>query len=74
MKPVVDRLQREYEGKVDFVLYDIEKDDTGAELAEKWGLQFIPSFVFLNTDGTEVDRVIGAIPESTLRATLDSLE
>ncbi|MDA3935434.1 MAG: thioredoxin family protein [Actinomycetota bacterium] len=74
MKPVVDRLMPKYEGKVDFVLYEIEKDATGEALAEEYGVQFIPTFVFLNSDGTEADRMVGEVSESTLKSALDRLE
>ncbi len=74
MKPVVNRLQPEYEGIVDFAIYEIEKEPEGEALASDYGVQFIPTFVFVNTDGEEVDRVVGEVPEDTLRGILDSLE
>jgi len=74
MKPVVDRLEQEYEGKVEFRLYDVEKSNEGQDLMRQYGAQYVPTFVFLNSDGTEADRVVGEASEEDMRAILDSLE
>lgn len=74
MKPVVDRLEQEYEGKVEFRLYDVDQSQEGQELMRQYGAQYVPTFVFLNSDGTEADRVVGEASEEDMRAILDSLE
>jgi thiol-disulfide isomerase/thioredoxin len=74
MKPVVDRLEQEYEGKVEFRLYDVEKSQEGQDLMRQYGAQYVPTFVFLNSDGTEADRVVGEASEEDMRAILDSLK
>jgi thiol-disulfide isomerase/thioredoxin len=74
MKPVVDRLEQEYEGKVEFRLYDVEKSNEGQDLMRQYGAQYVPTFVFLNSDGTEADRAVGEVSEDDMRAILDSLE
>ena len=74
MKPVVDGLKTEYEGKVEFKLYDVEKDDEGANLANAFGAQFVPTFEFVNADGSVSKEVVGEVAEAQLRAELDKLK
>lgn len=74
MKPVVDRLSEEYEGVVEFRLYDVDKDEEGAELMRRYGVQYVPTFVFVGSDGVEVDRAVGEVSEEQMRRMLDSLE
>lgn len=74
MAPVVDRLKKDYEGKVEFRIYNTEKDKQGAALFSKFGLQYVPSFVLMNSDGTESSRKVGEVAEKDLRAALDALK
>jgi len=74
MKPVVDGLKKEYEGKVEFRLYDVEKDAEGAQLAQDFGAQFVPTFVFVNADGTTSDQVVGEVAKAQLTKALDKLK
>ena len=73
MKPVVDRLEQEYEGKVEFRLFDVDKSDEGQALMRQFGAQYVPTFVFVNSDGTEAERIVGEASESQMRNVLDSL-
>ncbi|MHB8925555.1 MAG: TlpA family protein disulfide reductase, partial [Coriobacteriia bacterium] len=63
---MVDGLQSEYEGTVEFKLYDVEKDEEGARLADQFGAQFVPTFVFANADGSIAQTVVGEMTEETL--------
>jgi len=74
MKPVVDGLKQEYEGTVEFKLYDVEKSAEGADLASTFGAQFVPTFVFVNADGATSETIVGAVSEAKLRAALDKLK
>jgi thiol-disulfide isomerase/thioredoxin len=74
MKPVVDRLKQEYEGKVEFRIYDVEKSSEGEELMRRYGAQYVPTFVFLNSDGIEANRAVGEVSEDEMREMLDALE
>jgi len=68
----VDRLQAEYEDRVEFRLYDVDAGQ-GAEFAERFGVQVVPTFVFVNADGTVSDQRVGALAERHLRAALGAL-
>lgn len=74
MKPVVDGLKKAYEGKVEFKLYNVEKDAAGAKLANQLGAQFVPTFEFVNADGTIAKEIVGEASESQLRQQLDALK
>jgi thioredoxin 1 len=59
MDPIVEQLKEEYAGKVNFVSIDVDKYPYDAQ---RFGVDAMPTFVFLNADGDEVDRVVGADP------------
>ncbi|MDO9557381.1 MAG: thioredoxin fold domain-containing protein [Coriobacteriia bacterium] len=74
MAPVVSGIKGDYEDRIVFKLYDVDSSKEGIALANEFGLQFVPTFVFVDSTGQEVDRVVGLISESALRETLDNLE
>ena len=63
MKPVVEELEKELEGKVEFVQINVDENQ---EEAVKYGVMSIPTFVVLK-DGQEIGRKIGFIPKEELR-------
>ncbi|MCL4078209.1 thioredoxin family protein [Coriobacteriia bacterium Es71-Z0120] len=71
---MVDGLKGQYEGKVEFKLYDVEKDQEGSRLADSLGLQYVPTFVFVSSDGSIVQKVVGEMTEAKMREILDSLK
>lgn len=73
MEPVVDRLEREYAGKVDFTIHVGTPDEEGERIRDQLGLRYVPTFVFVNTDGSVAKVDIGEIPEATMRERLDAL-
>lgn len=73
MAPIVDGLKAEYEGTVEFRLYDVEKDAEGSELATKFGAQYVPTFVFVNSDGSVAGQVVGESTVEVMREKLDAL-
>jgi thioredoxin-like negative regulator of GroEL len=71
---MVDGLKNQYAGKVEFKLYDVEKDEEGARLADSLGIQYVPTFVFVSSDGTIVEKTVGEMTEARMREVLDSLK
>lgn len=69
LAPVIDELAEKFEGKVQFVKIDV---DIERELAEKYGVQSIPTVLFFK-DGTETAREIGFQPESVYSDILTQL-
>jgi thioredoxin-like negative regulator of GroEL len=73
MAPVVDRLKTEYEGKVEFRLLNADTDPDAASLGARFAVQYVPTFVLLDSDGTQRDMIVGEVSEDDLRAALDAL-
>ena len=73
MKPVVDRLKEQYQGKITFYRWDPGVDQQGNELATKLKAEYVPTFVFFNAKGEKVDMIVGGVDEATLKTKLDAL-
>lgn len=58
-----DKVAEKYDGQVEFVNIDIEKDTTG--LAAKYKVKSIPHTVLIKEDGTEIAKS-GRIPQEEL--------
>ena len=71
---MVDRLKTEYEGIVEFRLINVEADPQGPTLMAQYNAQYVPTFVFLNSDGSQSTIVVGAQSEDVLRSALDALK
>ena len=69
MAPVVEQFAEEYEGRIKIGKINVDEE---SELAERFGVQSIPSFIFIK-DGKVVDRVTGAMPKPVLKGYLDDL-
>mgnify|MGYP001145166627 CR=1 FL=1 len=68
MTPLVEEIESEFEGKVEFEKVDVEAQ---GEKAAKFGIMSIPTFVIVEGD-KEIDRKIGAMPKETLRDWINS--
>ena len=65
--PIVEELSEEYEGKVNF--YKIDTEDQ-QELAAAFGIQSIPSLLFIPMDG-KPQMAAGALPKDTFKQVID---
>ncbi len=63
MKPIVDKLEKAYGNRVNFVAVDV--DDNGA-LSTEFGIESVPTFVFLDSNGNEKERIVGAVSSQAL--------
>lgn len=61
MAPIVDEMAKAYAGKVDFYKVDIDKEQ---ELAQTFGIQSIPTFLFIPAKGKPTMQM-GAMPKET---------
>ena len=64
--PVLDKLAKEYEGKL--VIAKVNTDEN-QEWAGRYGVQGIPTMLFV-ADGKVLHRQVGAVPEGILREAL----
>lgn len=75
MKPLVERLAKEYEGTVETRRYVDTGDPVGDALARQLKVQYVPTFVFVNADGSlSGQAIVGGVEESVLRQRLDALK
>ena len=65
MQPVMKAIEQKYGEQVTVVFYDVWKADQ-SEYAEKYGIQVIPTQVFLDKDGKEFFRHEGFYPEAEI--------
>ena len=72
MAPVVHGLEREYEGRIDFLYLNVA--DARNDSAERaLGFRSTPHFFFLRADGSIADAAQGVMPGDSLRLRLDRL-
>lgn len=65
--PVIEDLSREYAGKVNFYKIDTEAEQ---ELAMAFGIQSIPSLLFIPKEGRP-QMAAGALPKASLKEIID---
>ena len=59
--PVFDVLKGEYGEKINFVSVDVDADN---ETARRYGIEAMPTFVILDSEGEEIRRIVGADAEA----------
>jgi thioredoxin 1 len=65
MRPILDEIEKEYEGQAIVRFYDV-KSLLGGPYAEKYRIQLIPTQVFLDKDGNEYYRHVGFFPKDEI--------
>ena len=68
MKPIIEELQKDYKGKLEVVFIDVWKDNSAAE---KYGIQSIPTQVFLDENGKEFFRHTGFFSKEDILKTFE---
>jgi thioredoxin 1 len=63
LKPTIEALEKEYEGKIEIKSIDV---DQNKDLAQKFSVQAIPTLVFLDAKGNELSRIVGLVPRDTI--------
>ena len=66
MKPVVDGLEQELEGKILFIRLNIQ-ENVGRELAPVYMFKSTPTFIFFDAQGNEVWREVGGLDVERVR-------
>jgi hypothetical protein len=75
MRPLVERLKSAYAGKVEFREYRDGGDSAGNAIAAQFNVLYVPSFLFVNADGTvSGSLLVGEADEAGLRARIDALK
>lgn len=68
MNPIVEELEKELSGKVEFTKINVDEDQT---LAQQYGVLSIPTYVVLK-DEKEVDRAVGGRGKEAFKAWIES--
>jgi thioredoxin-related protein len=75
MRPVVDGLVKKYAGRYDIRILNTSTGDPEIdELAQEYAVKYVPTFVFVGTDGTVSAKVQGAVPAAQLEGELAKLK
>jgi thiol-disulfide isomerase/thioredoxin len=74
MKPVVDRLEKQYAGKVEFKRFDVDNSAEGNQLMSQFNAKYVPTFVFLNKDGSVASQKVGETSEKDMQGALNALK
>jgi thioredoxin-like negative regulator of GroEL len=72
MKPLVEKLKKEYQGKVNFVVVSTDST-TGEALRDKFPVEYVPSFYLMIDEHNQFDHFEGAVPEPMFRTLLDGM-
>lgn len=66
MKPTIEKLRQDYESKIyKFEIVDVSTEE-GLRRADEFGVFITPTFVLLDADGNELDRLAGAATEENM--------
>lgn len=70
MAPILEQLKSQYKGEVDVEFIDVNVD---AAAADRYGINVIPTQIFLDKDGKEVFRHEGFFPEADILAQFEKM-
>ncbi|UCD06077.1 MAG: thioredoxin family protein [candidate division WOR-3 bacterium] len=70
MQPILERLQKEYAGKVEILILDIGEYPV---FSKEYHLMVIPTQIFFDSSGKEVNRHLGFMPEDEIVAQLKAM-
>jgi len=70
MKPVLENLAKEYEGKVNVLIISV---DERRDLTTQYGIMAIPTQIFLDSEGKEVTRHMGFYAKEDIIAQLKEM-
>lgn len=74
MRPVVDGLVRKYAGRYDIRVMNTSNDAEAQRLAQEMQIEYVPTFIFVNADGSRSGSIVGAVPAEQIEAELAKLE
>ncbi len=70
MKPILDSLAVEYQGKANVIFVDVKEEQ---DVPGKYHIQMIPTQVFFDRSGKEVKRHMGFMDKAAIQANLQEL-
>ena len=73
MKPVVDGLEQQYKGKVEFNRVNGDTQQ-GGQTMQQFGASYYPTFVFVDKNGSIVKTLVGSQTKEQLTEVLNQLK
>ncbi len=70
MAPILEKLQKTYEGRAAIIFLDVWEDHS---LAQRYGIRSIPTQIFYDRDGREAFRHVGFMDEKRIVYVLEKL-
>jgi thioredoxin 1 len=70
MAPIIKELQKEYAGRASIIFIDVWKHN---EQVQRFGIRAIPTQIFYDRTGKEVDRHVGFLDKKSIVATFEKL-
>ena len=70
MNPVLEEIEKSYDGKLDIFNVDVDKEH---EAAAAFGIRSIPNMIFLPADGGTPERMVGALPKQKVEEAITRL-
>ena len=75
MKPLVEGLEKQYGTTIEFRRLNVDGTDAAAlALADKVGVQYVPTFLYATKDGVIAGTVVGEQTTDQIKAGLDKLK
>jgi thioredoxin 1 len=71
MQPVMKSIEKKYGSQIEVIFYDVWKDEFKSKV-EEYKIKLIPTQVFLDQNGKEIDRHEGFYPEEQMDKFLQS--
>lgn len=71
---MVDGLKAKYSDRIEFRILNVETDAAANNLANSLGVTGVPTFFFVNSNGTQSGQIVGGATEAQLTSALEQLQ
>jgi thiol-disulfide isomerase/thioredoxin len=72
MNPIVDGIEQKYKRHIDLVYVSVDEAE-GKELAREYGVIGTPTFLLLDSEGTQVSVLRGSLPAPVIEKAIEDL-
>ncbi len=72
MNPIVDGIEQKYRRHIDVVYVSVDESE-GKELAREYGVIGTPTFLLLDSEGTQVNVLRGSLPAPVIEQAIEGL-
>ncbi len=70
LSPLVEKAAEKYAGKVEFHKVDVDQE---AELSQEYNVESLPTLIYFDSEGNEIDRTVGYIDAQELDSRIQQL-